>query len=172
MDTGTLEATRLWTLAQPTVSAFVASMVRDFQDRDDVLQEIAVAVMQSFDRYDKSRPFIGWAIGVARNQVLLYLRRKGRERYVFDSTAVEAIATAFAGMPVREQRMLDFLNECMESLDDESRRLCRLRYENDLKPAAIANELGSAANTVSKALERLRRRLRACVESKAALQGL
>ena len=45
-------ATRLWTLAQPVISAFVTSVVRDFAARDDVLQEIAVAVIESFERYD------------------------------------------------------------------------------------------------------------------------
>ncbi len=47
MDEATRQAMRLWTLAQPTVSAFVASVVRDFGDRDDVLQETAVAVIES-----------------------------------------------------------------------------------------------------------------------------
>ena len=36
------EATRLWTLATPIVSAYVAGTVRDFRLRDDVLQDIAI----------------------------------------------------------------------------------------------------------------------------------
>ncbi len=47
-----LDSHRLWTLAQPTVSAFVVSVVRDFAARDDLLQETAIAVIESFDRYD------------------------------------------------------------------------------------------------------------------------
>ena len=82
MDSRVREATRLWTLAVPTVSAFIISLVRDFQDRDDVLQETAVAVMESFARYDPAQSFVGWAIGIARNQVWLYFRRKGRDRQV------------------------------------------------------------------------------------------
>ena len=74
MDERTRQATRLWTLAQPAVSAFITSVVRDFKDRDDVLQDVAVAVIESFDRYDPQRPFTAWAIGVARNQVGLYLK--------------------------------------------------------------------------------------------------
>jgi RNA polymerase sigma-70 factor (ECF subfamily) len=37
MDPRIREVTRLWTLAVPPVSAFVASLVRDFHARDDVL---------------------------------------------------------------------------------------------------------------------------------------
>jgi len=54
------------------VSAFVLSIVRDFSIRDDVLQETAVVVLESFERYDTSRPFVSWAIGVAQNQIRLY----------------------------------------------------------------------------------------------------
>ena len=77
MDEKTHEVARLWVLAQPTVSAFIASLVRDFRDRDDVLQDVAVAVIDSFRSYDPSRPFVAWAIGIARNEVRHHLRRKG-----------------------------------------------------------------------------------------------
>jgi len=49
MDDQTRQAARLWTLAQPAVSAFVTAVVRDFKDRDDVLQDIAVAAIESFE---------------------------------------------------------------------------------------------------------------------------
>lgn len=168
MDPCIREVTRLWTLAVPPVSAFVASLVRDFQDRDDVLQDTAVAVVESFDQYDPARPFLAWALGVARNQALLYLRRKGRDRLAFDTAAVEALAAAFAGVAPAEVYKLDRLRECVTALDDKARELCRLRYADDLNPAAIGERLGVGANAVAKALQRVRDRLRECVERKAA----
>lgn len=79
MDDQTRQATRMWTLAQPAVSAFITSVVRDFRDRDDVLQDVAVAVIESFGRWDPERPFAAWAIGVARNQVGLYRISAGQQ---------------------------------------------------------------------------------------------
>lgn len=168
MDPRIREVTRLWTLAVPAVSAFVASLVRDFQDRDDVLQDTAVAVVGSFDQYDPARPFLAWALGVARNQALLHLRRKGRDRLAFDTPAVEALAAAFADIAPAEVHKLDRLRDCVAALDAKSRELCRLRYADDLKPAAIGERLGVGANAVAKAIQRVRDRLRACVERKAA----
>jgi len=165
VDDRTHQAARLWTLAVPTVSAFVASLVRNFQDRDDVLQETAVAVMDSFDRYDPSQSFVGWAIGIAQNQVRLYFRRRSRERLAFDSEAVDALARSFAE-DHRAQERLDYLGECVKGLDEKARELCRLRYERDLKPAAIGERLGQGANVVAKALQRIRDRLRMCIERK------
>jgi RNA polymerase sigma-70 factor (ECF subfamily) len=152
----------------PAVSAFVTSVVRDFRDRDDVLQDIAVAVVESFESYDPARPFIAWAMGVARNQIGLYLRRRSKDRVVFDSDTVDSLATAFAEIGAEEPRRLGFLQDCMQLLEQRSRQLLDLRYGQDLKPAAIGELLEISANTVAKALQRIRDQLRTCIDHKAA----
>ena len=162
---------RHWTLAQPVVSAFIGSLVRDFTDRDDVLQETAVALLESADRYDPTRPFIAWALGVARNQVRLYLRRTARERCTFEDAIVDDLTNAFSVVSPQEIHRLSFLRECLQRLDSREQLLVQLRYAEDLKPADIGKRLGLAANTVSKALQRLRDQLRACIDRAAALEG-
>ncbi|MEZ6057052.1 MAG: sigma-70 family RNA polymerase sigma factor [Planctomycetaceae bacterium] len=171
MDDQARQATRLWTLAQPVVSAFVTSVVRDFSSRDDVLQEVAVAVMESFDRYDSERPFTAWALGIAQNQVRLYLRRRQRELLVFNDELMATLASEFEAMPQEQLRPLDFLSDCLGELQGRTRDLCDLRYTQDLKPAAIAESVGMTANSVAKALQRIRDQLRDCIERKAALEG-
>ena len=171
MDDNTRQAARLWTLAQPVVSAFVTSVVRDFTARDDVLQEIAVAVIESIDRYDAARPFVAWALGIAQNQVWLYLRRVRRDRLVFDEETVSCLASAFVEASVEQSPKLDFLQDCLQGLEGRAKEICELRYRNDLKPAAIANAVGMTANSVAKALQRIRDQLRDCIERKAALAG-
>ena len=80
MDDRLRQVTRGWTLAQPAVAAFLTSVVRDFRERDDLLQEVAVAVLESFESYDESRPFVPWAIGIARHRVGTWLRSRRRDR--------------------------------------------------------------------------------------------
>lgn len=172
MDEKLRQATRLWTLAQPVVSAFVMSVVRDFRDRDDVLQEIAVAALESYDGYDPQRPFVPWVMGVARNQVGLYLRQRRRNRLVFDDETANCLATAFGEVSMEDTRKLDALAECLPKLTGRARQLCQLRYRDDLKPHAIAAQLGMAPNAVSKALQRIRDQLRACIDRKTASEEL
>jgi RNA polymerase sigma-70 factor, ECF subfamily len=171
MDDATLQATRLWTLTQPVVSAFVTSVVRNFSDRDDVLQEIAVAVVESFNRYDPSRPFLGWALGIAQKQVGLYLRRVRRDRLVFDEETIQSLAIAFETQGGGPARKLDFLQDCLRHLEGRTRQVCELRYRDDLKPAAIGEAIGMTANSVAKMLQRIRDQLRECVERKASSAG-
>ncbi len=171
MDPRTLQATRLWTLAQPVVSAFITSVVRDFAARDDVLQEVAVAVIESFDRYDSQRPFTAWVLGIAQNQVRLYLRRQHRDRLVFDDALIAGLCSTFAEAGREELRPLDFLRDCLGDLQGRARELCELRYGRDLKPAAIAEAVGMTANSVAKALQRIREQLRDCIERKSVVYG-
>ena len=82
MDDRLRQVTREWALAQPAVAAFLTSVVRDFRERDDLLQDVAVAVIESFESYDESRPFVPWAIGIARHRVgtcLLYTSPSPRD---------------------------------------------------------------------------------------------
>ncbi|OYW18287.1 MAG: hypothetical protein B7Z55_10885 [Planctomycetales bacterium 12-60-4] len=160
------ELARLWTAAQPTVSAYIASLVYDFRDRDDVLQDVAVAVVDHFEAYDPTRPFLAWALGVARNQVKMYCRTRGRDRHVFDSAAMEAVAEAMAESPQTSVQIARYLADCYAHLDDRARKLCELRYAHGLKPAAIAAAGKQTANTVAKSLQRIREQLRDCIERK------
>lgn len=168
MDDKARQAARCWTMAVPSVRAFVASMVPGFADRDDVLQETAVAVMDSFDRYDPTQPFVAWAIGIARNQVRLYYRRVNRNARIFESETVDLLEQAFVADAGEPRPELDYLGDCLARLDRKSRELCRLRYDLDLKPAAIGMKLGQSANSVAKSLQRIRDRLRDCMKEKAA----
>lgn len=130
-----------------------------------------MAVVDSFAAYDESRPFTPWAIGVARNQIGLYLRRRRRDRHTFDSDALAQIAAAFERIAPEEMQRLDRLRECVGGLAPRARRLCDLRYREGLKPAAIATALAMSANAVSKALQRIRDELRACIDREEAIAG-
>ncbi|MGB0144081.1 MAG: sigma-70 family RNA polymerase sigma factor [Akkermansiaceae bacterium] len=165
MDRFTADFTRQWTAALPMVSAFVGSMVFDPNDREDVLQDCAMAAVTSFDRFDSSRPFTAWAIGIARNQIRLYLRRKSGDPLILDDRALDQLVSAFSRARNDQEQQLDQLETCLSGLKRRAREICELRYVRNLKPAAIGEQLGIPANTVSKALQRIREELRDCLNS-------
>jgi RNA polymerase sigma-70 factor (ECF subfamily) len=167
MEPAVLQAAKEWTRALPAVSAFVHGLVRDVNLRDDVLQETAVAVLETHARFDPSQPFVAWAIGIARNKVRERLRRISREPLTFRAEVIDALAVSFRDDA--DERRLEWLSECLGGLERRARELCRLRYELDLRPAAIAERLGMSANAVSKALERVRDSLRECIHRRASL---
>jgi RNA polymerase sigma-70 factor (ECF subfamily) len=170
MDTSSAQFTRLWTGTLPKAAAFIGSMVHDVSDRDDVLQDTAVAAMSASERYNPERPFAAWVIGVARNQVRLYLRRKSKDPHLFDDDALDKLVHAFSAIQPEENDRLSRLETCMEQLESRARQICEYRYSHDLKPAAISQKMGLSPNTVAKALQRLREQLRTCINTSLSPQ--
>jgi RNA polymerase sigma-70 factor (ECF subfamily) len=170
MDPRTRQAFTLWTTAQPAVSAFVLALVGDRAARDEVLQDVALAVLEGFERFDTSRPFLPWALGIARNEVANARRRRGRFPMQLSDAAEQALAAAVAEVSEDERARLSRLADCLRRLEGRPREICDLRYRSDLSPARIASVLGLRPNTVSKALERVRAELRACIEERLAAE--
>ena len=66
--------TKLWTASQPVVNQYVASVIRDSWIVRDVVQSTPLALLRKFAEYDSSRPFLPWALGVARFEILSHRR--------------------------------------------------------------------------------------------------
>ncbi len=171
MNSRTELVMRQWTLAQPVVSGYLVALVRDFSTRDDLLQDVAVAVLEAADRYDPARPFVGWALGIARNLVRHHYRRDQHAPMLLDGELSAQLATAFEQVSRTSREPLSHLRGCLEKLDGRARSICTLRYADDLKPAAIAKALGMRANSVAKSLQRIRDRLRTCIELATAQEN-
>lgn len=156
-----------WTRAQPAVGRFVRSFVRNRADADDVLQEVALTIVDRFEKFDESRPFLGWALGVARNVVKAHFRKQLRQPVAaLDENAVDRVADAFEVLQPHADDMKESLAECLQRVPVEHRRMLAMQYEDDLKPAAIAERTGKTPNHVAVLLHRLRVGLRQCVEGK------
>ena len=171
MDQLTRQAFTDWTQAQPAVSAFVHVVVTDRAERDDVLQDVAVAVLESYADYDPSRPFLPWAMGIARHAIADSLRKRRRRPMLLAPEATDALAAAFAEVADVERARLHHLAECVARLDSRAREACELRYRMDIKPARIAELMGLQANTAAKLLQRVREQLRECIESRIRAEG-
>ena len=167
MDPRTRQAFALWTQAQPAVSAFVSALVGDRSLRDEVLQDVAVAVLESFPAYDPGRPFLPWALAIARHEVGNLRRRQGRLPARLSERAEEALAASVAETGESERERLAFLDDCLRLLRGRPREVCDLRYRAGLPTGRIARMLGMQPNTVVKALQRVREELRECIERRA-----
>jgi RNA polymerase sigma-70 factor, ECF subfamily len=61
---------RLWTESQPVVASYILSIIPNFHQAEDVLQQVAAALVGEFQRFDPSKPFLPWVLGIARNLAL------------------------------------------------------------------------------------------------------
>jgi RNA polymerase sigma-70 factor (ECF subfamily) len=170
VDESMKHALRHWTIVQPIVSSYVHSLVRDYSTRDDLMQDIAIAVLESFDRYDPAQPFAAWAIGIARNHLRLHFRTVHRSRLRFSDSFMDQLSESFSQVSPRELHHLEHLQTCLDQLDGRAKQLCEARYSENQKPSQISRWLGGSPNGVAKALQRIRERLRECIDRQVQLE--
>jgi len=161
------EFTLYWTEAMPVVSAFINAMVPDFHEAQDVIQEVAVTLFNKMDDYDKSRPFVAWAIGVARNKIKTSRSKQVRHPLLYNTDVVEAVGNMCEEMAPQVGLRMQALNHCVRELKlkGRSRNIFLLRYQSLLMPRQIASRTGIASGTVRVMLNRIRDLLRKCIDS-------
>jgi RNA polymerase sigma-70 factor (ECF subfamily) len=155
---------RAWTQAQPMVASYLHSVVRDFHRAEDLLQEVAVVLLKKADDYDSSRPFLPWALGVARFEVLAQRRTAARSNLAFRSTLLEQVADAHAELAPELEQRAAALRGCLEGVQGRSRRALELRYVDGLAPREIGRRTGKKSGAVRVLLSRVRASLRQCVD--------
>lgn len=152
-----------WTAAVPVVTSFIRSAVPNFHDAEDILQQVAEVVLERFNEFDDSKPFVPWAVGIARLKILENHRKKARCPQMLSSETLKKIAAAYQDQSSLFGPMRDALDLCIEKLHPRGRRLLEMRYREDKKPTVIAEDTGETANNIRVALHRLRNILAKCI---------
>lgn len=160
-----------WVEAQQAVGTFIAACGTNFHDTEDLLQKTAVIALEKYADYDPQRgPFLAWVIGIARYQIMNWRRTAGRDRHIFATEVIDHLA-AVQSQP---ERQLNGPGQevawCIEKVRGRSRSILELRYMECLKPAQIAERIGSTSGSVRGILNRARKSIRDCVQRRLRLQ--
>jgi len=153
-----------WMKAQPTVAAFVSSLIPDFHQAEDVLHEVAMAIVRKFEEYDTQQPFLNWAIGIARFEVLRHRRQYVTDKHQFSDNLVGIIGAAYEQLSEELDGRRESLRDCLQEAQGRSREALRLRYVDGLRLEEIAKRLGMAHGAARVLLHRTRTALKACIE--------
>ncbi|AQQ08270.1 RNA polymerase sigma factor [Sedimentisphaera cyanobacteriorum] len=157
------ELTVLWTRAQSVVAGFISTLVPDFQDADDILQNVAVILVSKFDEYDRSRSFTTWAVGIARNEILRYYEKgKGREKCL-SQEAIDQLGKAYCEENENISNLKSELKRCVSKLRGKWKLVVELHYYSGFAPARIAQKLGMTTNSIYVLMHRIRLALKDCV---------
>jgi RNA polymerase sigma-70 factor (ECF subfamily) len=155
---------------QSTLYAAVVAMLGTADGAQDVLQETNASLLEKANEYDLSRPFVPWAVGFARMQVLAWRKKQTRDRLVLDDDLFAAVAERLIVDSPNPNRRLDALGGCLDKLPRPSRELVEARYSRGESVQAIAERLGRTVNVVSVSLFRVRQLLLDCVRAKLAAE--
>ena len=156
-----------WAQSQPLIAAFVSSLVPDFHDADDILQNVAVVTVRKYEQFDPERSFVAWAIGIAKNEILKHQSKQGKRHLLLDIDAVDAVTQEYAKehSSIHDTRidLKNAVSKCMSRLKGKWQQVMEMHYLREQSPARIAQQLGMTRNNVFVTLHRIRIALRDCV---------
>jgi RNA polymerase sigma-70 factor, ECF subfamily len=165
------EVAALLAEAWPAIAAYVGAELRDRHAVDDVMQEIGHAITAASERYDRDRPFLNWAFGVARIQILRHFERCAKERTVFSSELVDKLADACRAADYKPSRRREALEECLGRLPKRQSKAIRLYYHEELPQAEVAERMEMTATAVGVLIHRARVSLKDCIGRRLAAEN-
>lgn len=162
---------RLLTQNERKVYGYILSLVPNWADADEILQETNVRLWQQFEKYEPGTDFAAWAMTVAYYQVLTYRKRASRQKVHFSQEFVEAVANEMSAArkqtDVRESALVD----CVQQLNEQGRKLIELCYQRGIAIRDAAGQLGRSVDATYKSLSRVRQSLHRCVEQRLAREA-
>jgi RNA polymerase sigma-70 factor, ECF subfamily len=157
------EFMRLFTAHQGRLHAFVLSLIPNWADADEVLQQTNLILWRKFDEFQPGTNFFSWAARIAHYKVRNFRKIKARERVTFGNDFFDAVAkeTVRVSDELGERQLA--LTECLAKLTTQQRAILRLRYEESQSIDNVASSVGQSTEAVYKALSRIRRALFECI---------
>ena len=149
---------------EPAIRAYVRRLVPSRADADDVMQEAAVVLWEKFEQFRDGADFRAWAFGIARFEVLGWLRDKGRDRLVLSEDVVELIAEETVHEEPRLELQRAALEDCMSKVAPDQRELLMQAYQPDARIQEVAGGSGRTVAGFYQWLHRMRRLLLDCVK--------
>lgn len=153
------------------VAAFVRSLVRDEHHAEDIVQKVAINAATKFEQYDRERVFAHWLIGIAKRQIAQHYREHQRDRHTFDQGLVDQLIDTYAGLADELPDQMVALKVCIQKLNRRGQDIIDMRYQQNLKPAQIADRVGTSPTAITSLLHRIRKSLEDCVQQQLIKMG-
>ncbi len=158
------EFLRVFLASEREILRYVVALVPNIADAQEIVQQTAVVLWEKFDEYDRSRPFAPWACRFALNIARQWMARRQRWKALLEGGLAEELALRREQLRSEFDARLVHLDRCLQKLPEDQRSLVDGYYFRQLDVDAAAQQAQRTASAVYKALQRIRRQLRKCIE--------
>lgn len=154
----------LWQIHQYRIRGYLYAAVQDFHICDDLLQKVALAAIDKFDQYDPERPFVAYALGLARIEIMRHRQQQHNSKITFSDPTLLMLEQAFEEP---SDPRLDSLAECLKHINGKAKQALYYVYNQSYGGQQAADALKISLSHLHVLLHRTRATLRQCIESKS-----
>ena len=157
----------LFLRSEREIFRYVAALVPNVSDAEDIVQQTALALWEKFAAFDSSQPFTPWACRFALNKARQWIERRQRWQALLERGLAEELAQRRQELQPEFERRLKQLETCLEKLPCAQRSLIEAYYYKRTDVEALAESSGRSVAATYKMLQRVRHALQLCVEGSA-----
>jgi RNA polymerase sigma-70 factor, ECF subfamily len=144
---------------------YVAALVPNVADAEDIVQQTALALWEKFDAYDPNQPFTPWACRFALNKTKQWIERRQRWQALLESGLAEELAQRREELRPEIETRLKHLEGCFNKLPAEQRSIVEGYYYRRDGIEKLAEQSGRTVAATYKTLQRIRQTLQVCIEN-------
>lgn len=162
----------LFVQSQRRIFGHILTLLPNLADAEEAFQQTCVVILGKADQFVVGTDFVRWACQIAQFEVYNYRRRKQAQYHLpFNEVLLNQIAAQRQKNGDLLDAELDAMRRCVDKLPADDKQLIQDRYARNVTSRELAAELGRPANSVYKAIQRIRRTLRVCIEKAVSRQS-
>ena len=150
--------------------SYIMMMIHNQAASEDLLQETAAIMWENFDQFQEGTNFAAWAISIARNKTLEYLRENQKTKKLFKNEFYEKLSHIAEDSADDHSVRVKALDNCIRKLSDNNHKLISLRYKHNVPIKDIALETGKPISTLYLHISQILGLLRICISKFLAEQ--
>ena len=108
---------RLFVAHEGRLRGFLRTIVSDWNDVDEVMQETSLVAWRKFAQFETGTNFMAWTAAIARFEALKHLRKQSRDRLVFNEDLLDLLAHESVEEADVLEKHRSALATCLEKLD-------------------------------------------------------
>ncbi len=161
----------LFLRSEREVFRYVAALVPNVADAEDIVQQTALSLWEKFDDYDPALPFTPWACRFALNKARQWIDRRHRWKALLDAGLAEELALRHEQLQPELEARFRRLEGCLARLPDDQRALVEGYYYRREEIPRLAEQSGRSVTATYKSLQRIRHALQECIERAPSTGG-
>ncbi|NLW90176.1 MAG: sigma-70 family RNA polymerase sigma factor [Syntrophomonadaceae bacterium] len=161
------------------VFSIVYRLMGQYQEAEDVTQEVFINVFEKLYQFDADKKFAPWIYRIASNTSISALRKKKNVIVVdFDEVPQVAYESTIAGESYNPQHLYEreelkgLINDAITELPESYRMVIILRYQMDLDNQEIADILDISKENIEVRVHRARKALRQIIQKRWEERGM
>jgi len=149
----------LYHLLTPYLKHWFGPKVADEKDREELIADTILSILDSLPRYKQESSFSTWVISIANHELVDYYRRRKIKTILFSAFPfLENIADMALGpqLALEEKEAKVGIYKTFKKLSEGNAAILRLRYLEGLSVSTIAHKMGLSYKAAESKLSRAR----------------